>query len=193
MDKLYVLVTGNGTTSRANLEALLEDYFFKKNTEVVLVLSYSGLPSQGQIFAAQFAKDKSKDILVFAPNDSSLKDIPGSSFTTSKHPINEATVFIKGSGTAFILWNPSDSDCTQTLDQCNAMGIPAHDLTTGLVSLSSKDIVVAEAPVEEPVVASKMQVPLYPEDVLTEAQKTELAVKLMAAIEEAIHNALKKA
>jgi len=189
MDKLYVLVTGNGTTSRANLEALLEDYFFKKNTEVVLVLSYSEIPSQGQIFAAQFAKDKSKDILVFAPNDSSLKDIPGSSFTTSSHPINEATVFIKGSGKAFILWNPSDSDCTQTLEQCNAMGIPAHDLTTGLVSLSAKDSVKTE----EPAVVPKMEVPVYPDKTLTEAQKAELVEKLMAAIEAAVRDALKKA
>ena len=189
MDKLYVLVTGNGTSSRANLEALLEDYFFKKNTEVVLVLSYSAIPSQGQIFAAQFAKDKSKDILVFAPNDSSLKDIPGSSFTTSSNPINEATVFIKGSGKAFILWNPSDSDCTQTLEQCNVMGIPAHDLTTGLVSLSSKDAVKVEAAV----IAPKSELPVETTGTLTEAQKAELAVKLLAAIEAAVHDALKKA
>ena len=189
MDKLYVLVTGNGTTSRANLEALLEDYFFKKNTEVVLVLSYSAIPSQGQIFAAQFAKDKSKDILVFAPNDSSLKDIPGSSFTISSNPINEATVFIKGSGKAFLLWNPSDSDCTQTLEQCNVMGIPAHDLTTGLVSLSSKDAVKAEPAVVVP----NIELPAEAVGMLTEAHKAELVEKLMAAIETAVRDALKKA
>jgi hypothetical protein len=192
MDKLYVLVTGNGTTSRANLEALLEDYFFKKNTEVVLVLSYSALPSQGQIFAAQFAKDKSKDILVFAPNDSSLKDIPGSSFTVSSHPINEATVFIKGAGKAFILWNPSDSDCTQTLEQCNAMGIPAHDLTTGLVSLSSKDSVKAE-PVVEAVTEEKPAPTQIRGEALTEAQKAELTKLLTEAFGEAVRDALKKA
>jgi len=192
MDKLYVLVTGNGTTSRANLEALLEDYFFKKNTEVVLVLSYSALPSQGQIFAAQFAKDKSKDILVFAPNDSSLKDIPGSSFTVSSHPINEATVFIKGSGKAFILWNPSDSDCIQTLEQCNAMGISAHDLTTGLVSLSSKDAVkpepVVKADIEEQPIPTQIR-----GEALTEAQKAELTKLLTEAFGEAVRDALKKA
>jgi hypothetical protein len=192
MDKLYVLVTGNGTTSRANLEAILEDYFFKKNTEVVLVLSYSAIPSQGQIFAAQFAKDKSKDILVFAPNDSSLKDIPGSSFTVSSHPINEATVFIKGSGKAFILWNPSDSDCTQTLQQCNAMGIPAHDLTTGLVSLSSKDAVKAE-PVVETVIEEKPASTQIRGEALTEAQKAELTKLLTEAFGEAVRDALKKA
>jgi len=188
MDKLYVLVTGNGTTSRANLEALLEDYFFKKNTEVILVLSYSALPSQGQVFAAQFAKDKSKDILVFAPNDSSLKDIPGSSFTTSKHPINEATVFIKGSGKAFLLWNPSDSDCTQTLEQCLAMSIPVHDLTTGLVSLSPKDVVAPEVVEEEPVtleIESKVEG-------LTEAQKAQLTDIVVAAARAAVQDALKK-
>jgi hypothetical protein len=189
MDKLYVLVTGNGTTSRANLEAILEDYFFKKNTEVVLVLSYSAIPSQGQIFAAQFAKDKSKDILVFAPNDSSLKDIPGSSFTVSSHPINEATVFVKGSGKAFLLWNPSDSDCTQTLEQCNAMGIPAYDLTTGLVSLSSKDAVTPEPSVEAPRLETSVPV----EQGLTEAQKAEIVKSLMVAIEAAVRDALKKA
>jgi len=192
MDKLYVLVTGNGTTSRANLEALLEDYFFKKNTEVVLILSYSAIPSQGQIFAAQFAKDKSKDILVFAPNDSSLKDIPGSSFTISSNPINEATVFIKGSGKAFLLWNPSDSDCTQTLEQCNAMGIPAHDLTTGLVSLSSKDAVKAE-PVVEAVTEEKPVSTQIRGEALTEAQKAELTKLLTEAFGEAVRDALKKA
>jgi len=188
MDKLYVLVTGNGSTSRANLEALLEDYFFKKNTEVILVLSYSGLPSQGQIFSAQFAKDKSKDILVFAPNDSSLKDIPGASFTVGKHPINEATVFIKGSGKAFILWNPSDSDCTQTLEQCVAMNIPAHDLTTGLVSLSPKDVVPLEAVVDEAVALE----PELESKGLTEAQKAQITDSVVAAVKDALQDAFKK-
>jgi hypothetical protein len=183
MDKLYVLVTGNGTTSRANLEALLEDYLFKKDTEVILALSYSGLPSQGQIFAAQFAKDKGKEVLVFAPNDSSLKDLPGSSFTTSKTPINEATVFIKGSGMAFILWNPSDSDCTQTLEQCIAMKIPAHDLTTGLVSLSLKDTV---APVTQEPEPEEVKAPKTP-------QKADIIDKALEDIRAILEDAFKKA
>lgn len=192
MDKLYVLVTGNGSTSRANLEALLEDYFFKKNTEVILVLSYSGLPSQGQIFCAQFAKDKGKEILVFAPNDSSLKDVPGASFTTSKNPINEATVFIKGSGMAFLLWNPSDSDCAQTLEQCIAMSTPVYDLTTGLVSLSHKDA-IASVPQQRVEDALDYEFPGTETKALTEAQKADIKAEVLAAVETALTNAFKKA
>jgi hypothetical protein len=72
------------------------------------------------------------------------------------------------------------------------MGIPAHDLTTGLVSLSSKDAVKVE-PVVEAVTEEKPSPTQIRGEALTEAQKAELAVKLLAAIEAAVHDALKKA
>ena len=45
MDKLYVLIAGTGVTSRANLEALVEDYFYAKNKEAVLLLAFDKTPS----------------------------------------------------------------------------------------------------------------------------------------------------
>ena len=40
MDKYYVIVAGSGSTSRANLEALMEDHFYAHVDDGVVVLPY---------------------------------------------------------------------------------------------------------------------------------------------------------
>ena len=40
MDKYYVIVAGNGETSRANVEALVEDYVYGHGQDVTFILAY---------------------------------------------------------------------------------------------------------------------------------------------------------
>jgi len=148
--KYYVLIAGNGTTSRANLDALMEDHYYANGADGTLVMAYKNKPSQGQVFAAQLARDKSKEIIIFAEDSAQFEGVPGGvNFTESKNPIQDAVKHIKGEkAVAFILWDDEDEDCLNTLAICNEMNIPCYDLTQGLIALkASKDIKAKEEPI----------------------------------------------
>lgn len=145
MDKYYVLVAGNGSTSRANLEALMEDYYYAQSSNGAngtLVLAYKDRPSQGQTFATQLAKDKGKDLLVFTTESGKFDGIPSASVNISTNPITSAVDHLKGlKASTFLLWADEDQDCQNTLAACKDAEIPCYDLTEGLIPLNpAKDI-----------------------------------------------------
>ena len=148
MDRQYVLVTGNGITSRANLEALMEDYFYAKGPEIVLVLAFENTPSQGQVFASQLAKDKNKDTIIFAHSDASFSGLMPATFEPSSDPIKEAVKFIAdGKSSAFILWDDEDPISLKSLSECSNFAVKALDLTDGLNLIKANlDIKEAETP-----------------------------------------------
>jgi len=140
MDKYYVLVAGNGATSRANLEALMEDHYYAQSSNGAngtLVLAYSERPSQGQTFATQLAKDKGKDILVFTTESGKFDGIPSASLNISTNPIKTAVDHLKGlRASTFLLWADEDKDCQNALAACKDAEIPCYDLTEGLIPLN---------------------------------------------------------
>jgi hypothetical protein len=128
MEKYNVVVAGNGTTSRANLEALLEDHFYAKGAEGSVYIIEEGKLSQGKIFAEQFSKDKNKPVRHIKMLDASLLDPK----TTS----------------CFILWSDEDNECQNTLAICTESDIPCYDLTEGLLPITaSKNIQASVNPV----------------------------------------------
>jgi hypothetical protein len=154
MEKYFVIVGGNGETSRANIEALMEDYYYANGNEGFLVLPYKSKPSQGQVFAAQYAKDKHKDILIFAPEDATHEGIPAASMNVTIKPFEEAALKLKSSKTsAFILWDDEDQDSQQILAVCKENNVPCFDLSDGLSPISAaadiKAIKEPEFPKEE--------------------------------------------
>lgn len=130
MEKYYVVVAGNGTTSRANLEALLEDHFYAKGADGVVHIVEDGKMSQGKIFSAQFAKDKNKPVF-----QSSLSEA-----FSNADPKNTS---------CFILWSDEDSECQNTLALATSLGVPCFDLTEGLLPIQASEGVKA---VVEPVI-----------------------------------------
>lgn len=86
MDKYYIAVVGTGETSRANVEALIEDYVYGHGQDVVFILPYLNKPSQGQIFTAQFAKDKGKEIVIFCNEGAQYEGLPTSSVYHNDNP-----------------------------------------------------------------------------------------------------------
>jgi len=144
MDKHYVIIAGNGTTSRANLEALIEDHFHANGENGVLILPYQDKASQGQIFAAQWAKDKNKDIVVYAPMNKfdampSATVVDGDLTTLAKDFSKEANV------AAFILWDDEDDNSINILAELKKF--PCYDLTDGLKKISSAGVTKVVAPV----------------------------------------------
>ena len=129
MEKYYVVVAGNGTTSRANLEALLEDHFYAKGADGVVHIVEEGKLSQGKIFAEQFSKDKNKTVVKAGLRESL------------------STVDFKNTS-CFILWSDEDRECQDAMAIANELGIPCFDLTEGLLPLApSKGIKVSVDPV----------------------------------------------
>jgi hypothetical protein len=191
MDKAYVVITGAGVTSRANLEALVEDYFYAKGKETYLVLPFEKTPSQGQVFAAQYARDKGKDIVIFCNEGADISSFPKASVSYTNSPIAEA---LEPESMVMILWEPNDKLTNEAVDYCVAHSISAYNLCEGLSFIdrpltTSEEDGTSDTVVEEPVkapVSKKVKG-------LTEEDKAEIVASVLKAVEIALQNALKKA
>lgn len=158
MDKYYVLVVGTGQTSRANLEALMEDHYYANGPDGILVLAFKDKPSQGQVFASQLAKDKSKEVIIFAPEGANFAGLGSASITNDNNPLESAIKFVaKEKSSIFVLWDDEDTDCQNTVSLCNDLKVNCYDLTDGLNQIkSSGKVDVAE----EPSIPVQEQIPL---------------------------------
>jgi len=191
MDKSYVVIAGTGVTSRANLEALVEDYFYAKGKETYLVLPFEKTPSQGQVFAAQYARDKGKDIVIFCNEGANISAFPKASVSYTSNPLTES---IEPESMVMVLWDPSDSASVSIVEYCDANGIKAYNLCEGL-SLFDRPLTIVEEdgitpePKEEPI---KETIPKKAKG-LTEDDKAEIVASVLKAVEVALQNALKKA
>jgi hypothetical protein len=138
----YTLIVGSGKTSRTNVEALLDDYFYINKKDILILLPVVSSPSEGQIYAAQYAKDKDIDVLVSAPLNTSLAGLPSANLMDSDNPI--ADIFAAYDTTkdivdVLILWDDDDPLCTEALAWAKKMGVQAQDLTNGMIAITPAD------------------------------------------------------
>jgi hypothetical protein len=140
MDKYYVLVVGNGSTSRQNVEALMEDHYYANGDSGVLVIPVDKAPTQSQIFVAQFAKEKNKEIVFVANENTNLTNVPASSVVIDDDPLNKAVEIVIGEKvSAFLLWSDDDQTSLEALSACKKANIPCFDLTNGLTVINAAD------------------------------------------------------
>jgi len=151
MDKYYVMIAGSGQTSRANVEALVEDYVYGHGQDVIFVLIYDKKPSQGQTFVAQLAKDKSKEVLIFCPESASYDGLPASSVSHSDTPLEAACSKLKKTDhVAFVLVDDEDESTNKVLSVFAKNDVPTFDLTEGLMPIAFNPKSVEETKVEMP-------------------------------------------
>ena len=136
MDKYYIIVAGNGATSRANVEALIEDYVYAHGPDVTFIFSYESAPSQGQVFIGQWAKDKAKDVIVFAKPGAKYDGISSASVVESDNPLLEACKSLptKTEVVGFVLWGKEDND-PLILDTLALYSVIPYNLCEGLEDL----------------------------------------------------------
>lgn len=151
-----ILVAGAGETSRANVEALVEDYYYGHGSDGVMVLAFDKRPSQGQIFAAKVAMTKKLDLVVVSPPGGVFDMLPSASYLESESPFETAVETLKTakSWEAFLLWDPEDLASVEALSFCDKQGVVARDLRNGLVDINNLPIPKFERPLpttEEPV------------------------------------------
>ena len=147
MEKYFVLVSGSGATSRGNIEALMEDHYYRNGEKGVLVLAFR-TPSPQIVYTAQFSKDRGKDIVVFTVDGAKTDGIPGATINFVDDPIRGAVDFIKGTkASSFVLWSDEDPDSQNVLAACKEAEVPCYDLTEGLIPLTpAADVKFTEAP-----------------------------------------------
>lgn len=145
MGSKFVVVAGNGETTRVNVEALLEDYFRGKGKDVVLVLPFNDRPSQGQVWAHQVCGELDIPTTVICPENSVVMSLGSSSVHNSTDPI-KATVEMTADedAVALLLWNEADSFTASAAAAFKEALVPCYDLCIGLFEVS------AGKPVSEP-------------------------------------------
>jgi hypothetical protein len=138
MSKYSVVMTGSGATSRANVEALMSDHYYAHGEEGTLVLAFNAKPSQGQVWAAQQAKQQKIDVVVYANAGAFLDSISHATMVETAKPIDESIKAFKESE-VFILWSDDDPDCADALAVCKTYGLASYDLCDGLAKITPAD------------------------------------------------------
>ena len=133
-----VLLAGSGATSRANVEALMSDHYYANGYPKALVLAFISKPSQGQVWAAQQAKQQKIDVIVYANSGAFLDSISHATLVETKTPIDESIKAFKESE-VFILWSDDDPDCADALAVCKTYGLASYDLCDGLAKITPAD------------------------------------------------------
>lgn len=121
----HIIVVGNGKTSRANIEALIDDYIYANPKVKFTLHSSKGALSEGQNWLKSYLIDKE--------------------ITHDSEPVLEEKPELKTA--MFILWDDEDAESANYLAMAKEYSVPAFDLTDGLVAITPTDgLVVAEAP-----------------------------------------------
>jgi len=164
MSKYSVVMTGSGATSRANVEALMSDHYYAHGEEGTLILAFNSKPSQGQVWAAQQAKQQKIDVIVYANAGAFLDSISHATMVETATPIDESIKSFKESE-VFILWSDEDPDCADALAVCKTYGLASYDLCDGLAKITPADeIKRSSTPVMPASEASTEKTPVVVED-----------------------------
>lgn len=128
-----VILAGNGETSRANVEALMDDHHYANGESGNLVIAFNEKPSQGQVWAAQLGNQRKLEIVVFTKAGAFLDNISHASLIETDSPVKDAVSKFKGKDAkAFLLWSDEDPDCLDALAFCKNASVPVYDLCEGL-------------------------------------------------------------
>ena len=137
-----ILLTGNGETSRANVEALLDDHYYANGEDGTIVIAFNQRPSQGQVWAAQLFNNRKLNVVVFAKPNAFLDSITHATLVETDTPLKDAAEKFKDKNpSSFILWGDEDPDSLDALAFSKASEIKAYDLCDGLSEITpSNDI-----------------------------------------------------
>ena len=108
MEKQIVIIAGAGKTTRANIEALMDDHYYAVKNQAVLHFPNEEL-SEAQTWAKQHAESCGIEVIDSVPAG---RDV-----------------------VAFLLWSDEDPVCQDMLFLADEQGFDAYDLTHGLCKI----------------------------------------------------------
>jgi len=162
MRRVTIAVIGNAKTTRANVEALISDVVDSVD-EAIIATVYDQAPSEGIIWAEQWAADNDIPVLQYSDNNYDALFAENAS---------ENIKF-------FMLWSDEDTECQLAASKAQEQRILAYDLTDGLIliPLNSEPIVrpvaavIPEAETVPPTAAPTVEIHTEVED-LEEVEET---------------------
>ena len=153
MGSKFIVVAGNGETTRSNIEALITDFFYDKPKDYVLLLPFIDRPSQGQVWAHQIFQELGMTTTALAPEQAIVINLGGLSFNTVADPMESCVEAVKGEEAyVFAL---VDEDHPIDLSGFTEAQVPCFNLCMGLLGINAVEAV--QRPVEaaiQPVVES---------------------------------------
>ena len=153
----HIIVVGSGKTSRANIEALIDDYIYANPKVTFTLYGTRGALSEGQNWLKSYLIDKE--------------------IAHDSEPILEEKPKLKTA--MFILWDDEDAESANYLAMAKEYAIPAFDLTDGLVAITPTDNLVV---IEAPRIPEKEQVSEDVPETLEEDEDSEYEDPLYEAI-----------
>jgi hypothetical protein len=130
-----IIIVGNGKTSRANVEALIDDYFYAYPELTVYVAVYDG-PSEGQVWAVQYAEEKGKSIVALASDNAKTFGVPNKYLDETRYSSPLRSILeLAPEADLFMLWDDEDTVCLDALAMATEFGVTALDLTNGLFEI----------------------------------------------------------
>jgi hypothetical protein len=154
MRRVTIAVIGNAKTTRANVEALISDVVDSVD-EAIIATVYDQTPSDGIIWAEQWAADKGIPVLQYPNNDYDTLIVENS---------REDLKF-------FILWSDEDPECQLAASRAQEARVMAYDLTDGLILIP-----LNIEPISRPVVTKLPESEVLVEEPETPAVEVKLTV-----------------
>jgi hypothetical protein len=162
-----IIIAGRGKTSRANIEALMEDHYYA-NKNVTVIIVGSTTESDAQAWVRQHATDMKISVLG-THGPSSILD------TFAEYAGTDTSVFL--------IWDDEDTECQDALRAAKHHKFPVYDLTNGLYQIEgAPDIPKVVAPKMPPEEVVDMDEDTEYEDVEDDGDDTE-EDPLLAALE----------
>lgn len=154
MGSKFIVVVGNGETTRSNIEALVADFFYDKSRDYILLLPFIDRPSQGQVWAHQIFQDFKMTTTAIAPEGSVIMNLGGASLTPAPNPVEAVIEVIRGEE-AYVFVLPEE-DHQIDLTGFTEAGVPCYNLCLGLMAINAVE------PVQKPAepVSTAVQTPL---------------------------------
>lgn len=162
MRRVTIAVIGNAKTTRANLEALINDVVDSVD-EASLVTVYKDTPSDGVQWATQYAKDKE---ILFGSYEGNDYDS-----LIAENNVDDIKFFM--------LWDDEDPECQLAASVAQEHRISAYDLTNGLMLIP-----INSTPILRPIQA---QIP-EAEEVVIQPEVTTVEIIIESEEEEEVTN-----
>jgi hypothetical protein len=155
MGSKFIVVVGDGETTRNNVEALFEDFFYKKSKDYILLLPFIGRPSQGQVLAHQVFQELGMQTTALAPDEAMIFNLGSASLNTVNDPISAAIEAVKGEEAYVFALVTEDGQIDLT--GFTEAQVPCYNLCRGLMAINAVEVI--QRPIEAKIQAVQTPLP----------------------------------
>lgn len=155
MGSKFIVVVGDGETTRNNVEALIADFFYDKSKDYILLLPFRDRPSQGQIWAHQIFQDLGMPTTALAPETATVFNLGSSSLNTVLDPMAASIEAVTGeeSHVFALITEDNKTDLTGFIEA----QVPCYNLCMGLMAINAVE--AAQRPIEAKI--QPVQTPIF--------------------------------